>query len=551
MEISYHSPYYVFHPLALASRHLHVAFSSGKIEAVQSLWDQGIVSYIGKDGAPSLTNRVKHILLALSECIIGLGAVIAYIDRKWNGGESLPPNMKNEVKAAVAQTPKFASYGFKADPRVHLSDLDRRPANLLYDAIFGKDPSTQPGSGKLFDFPERTHFTGWIPHTYHVTATHKHGKVYSSGSGVTVPLEKFLGNKTYRISSGEIAAMQASQEVWVSPLIPRDFYIGMKQALQHDGIVILPGSDSKCPTLQMIMDAEYPSPGFWSIKRSPRNRHLYYLKQFLLKVKANPAHYGFQDGNIPFNDLKKLTLYQVGSMIVKTEDYRSLVGDGYEIAERQVGENDAIRLISASGIRGFHRTDHIPGNDRHQIDRQIMEATFRMSLRAAGKGSDIVFPAVGMGVWGGDPDVYWRAFLDAVVAGGDDIEWIYINPGHQRTPYGKWAGYAGQEFGELLAQYRRAHPNNKSLRKIVNLYGRKTDLFLLAQKLKKAQPAKTVALFNASDPDVTLGGHVGEYVNNLCHASTTEENFAAAGTSGMGFEHMTGVLNNRRRIHQG
>ena len=66
--------------------------------------------------------------------------------------------------------------------------------------------------------------------------------------------------------------------------------------------------------------------------------------------------------------------------------------------------------------------------------------------------------------------------------------------------------------------------------------------------MKEANPDKTVALFNASDPDVTLGDHVGEYVNNMGSAPTTEENYAAAGTSGLGFEGITRVLEDPKRI---
>ena len=73
-------------------------------------------------------------------------------------------------------------------------------------------------------------------------------------------------------------------------------------------------------------------------------------------------------------------------------------------------------------------------------------------------------------------------------------------------------------------------------------------LVLIAQNLKLEFSHKRVSLFNASDPDVTLGGHVTEYANNLCHASTTEENYACAGTSSLGFEEITGVLRTPERI---
>ncbi|MGE0199045.1 MAG: hypothetical protein AB7S94_09860, partial [Simkaniaceae bacterium] len=63
-------------------------------------------------------------------------------------------------------------------------------------------------------------------------------------------------------------------------------------------------------------------------------------------------------------------------------------------------------------------------------------------------------------------------------------------------------------------------------------------------------PDRVVALQNASDPDVTLGYHVGEYVNNLSHPSTTEENYSAIWSNCLNFERHTGVLNNSLRIIQ-
>jgi hypothetical protein len=59
-------------------------------------------------------------------------------------------------------------------------------------------------------------------------------------------------------------------------------------------------------------------------------------------------------------------------------------------------------------------------------------------------------------------------------------------------------------------------------------------------------PDRVVSLLNASDPDVTLGFHVGEYVNNFPHCSTTEENYTAIGTNGLCFEDISGVHESNR-----
>ena len=64
----------------------------------------------------------------------------------------------------------------------------------------------------------------------------------------------------------------------------------------------------------------------------------------------------------------------------------------------------------------------------------------------------------------------------------------------------------------------------------------------LAHNLKQVNPNTIVSVVNASDPDVTLGNHVGEYTNNQPHpAATTEENYTAIGTNGLCFGVITGV----------
>jgi hypothetical protein len=60
-----------------------------------------------------------------------------------------------------------------------------------------------------------------------------------------------------------------------------------------------------------------------------------------------------------------------------------------------------------------------------------------------------------------------------------------------------------------------------------------------------------VSIFNASDPDVTLGNHVTEYMNNRPHgAPTTEEHYSMMGTNGLCFESITDVHRHPERIIQ-
>ena len=297
--------------------------------------------------------------------------------------------------------------------------------------------------------------------------------------------------------------------------------------MDQDKMVILPGKDRTPQVLGGFKTGQ--------------------VGKLLDEVRKDPKAYGFIDNGtmLSFEDLFGLTFYQVGSMIVKTEDYLCLVGDGYKIVSRKVGDQDQIHLINACGIRGFHHSTNVPDNEKHAVDKQIMKETFKMSMRSIGEGGYFVLPAIGLGVWGGSPEIYWGAFFEAVIECDVQLENILVSPGHQKI---SGTNYQGQEFATMLEEYKKKSPDNKNLSKIVNLYHRKTDVLLLAKHLKAQFPKKVVGLLNASDPDVTLGYHVGEYVNNLSHPSTTEENYAAAGTSCLNFEHHTKVLSDDSRV---
>jgi hypothetical protein len=285
--------------------------------------------------------------------------------------------------------------------------------------------------------------------------------------------------------------------------------------MQQDGIVTVP--------VAKLKDASSP-----------------HVQRFLQQVEANFQHYGFSTLQ-HLHWLKERTFYQIGSLVVKTEDYRTFVDANMKIKERHVGENDAINLINACGIRPLATAPDLNN------DARIVRSMFTTALASAGSG-DLVVPAIGMGVWGGDPDVYWRAFLETVAVHGSSFDHIFVNPRHQSTQRGVFTAAQGEEFQRLLNEYIRTCQDPKgveNLRKIVNLYDTKQDVVQLAVNLKKNSPPNhKVSLINASDPDVTLGYHVGEYVNNPHIGNTTEENYTAMGTNGLCFEGITD-------IHQG
>lgn len=435
---------------------------------------------------------------------------------------------------AIKNTPPFNFYQLNLSSShrcagASLTSLSLRPANLFFAKLFeGSGITTTLPGEELFAFKRphaevREYFLKKVTENPHgVVAFSAKGirtQIHADRITVVNDLSTILGEKTYRISYKEIKTTLESQKIFTSSLLPLPFYRGIKKAMKEEGIVLLPGTDREPLVLKNMR------------------------MSFLDTVKDNPAAFGFTSEN-PFEEFLNLTLYQIGSMVVKSEDYHIFLSGSFKIIERNPNENDAIRLINACGIRGIHAPSTPP-----QYNKKIMTQTFKTALIAAEKGV-VVFPAVGMGVWRGDPDLYWTAFLDAVLESNDALEKICVNPGHAPSASEKYKGSKGEEFQLILNDYLLKNGTNRALRKITNLFETKTDLVQLAYNLKKAFPEKTISLFNASDPDVTLGYHVGEYVNNLPHTYTTEENYTAMGTNGLCFEEITGVHESNDRIIQ-
>lgn len=441
----------------------------------------------------------------------------------------------------VSSTPAFKSYQIqlpKDDPchGMILTGASIRPANMFFSALFkgSNIKTTLPGSRELFAFntphDEVRKFVkekalndraGFIT----FSASEFSGNVIVSPSWHQIKVKDFsqiFGNSTYKISYKEIEDILDSQRIYLSTFLPLPFYRGLKEAFVQDGVVELPNC---------------------SIAELKEEDHFSKTKAFVTLVSEDPLKYGFRSVEY-FNTFQSLSLYQVGSMVVKSEDYHIFMdGDG-KILAREPGEKDAIRLINACGIRNI-------SSKKVNQNTQIMTECFKTALTAATSGF-VLFPAVGMGVWRGDPGVYWKAFLDAVIASNDSFDAIYVNPGHQKTFSGAFAGRGGDEFQTFLDLYSSRYKEDPAalakLGKIKNLFDTKQDLVQLAYNIKKAFPDKTVSLFNASDPDVTLGNHVGEYTNNQPHTHTTEENYTAMGTNGLCFEGITGVHEDPSRI---
>lgn len=454
----------------------------------------------------------------------------------------LKPPIAKTYQQVIQDTSQFTGYKISL-PESHpahgtiLTGVSLRPSNLFFAELFKGSTiaTTLPGSGKLFAFnTAQEDVRKYIQQkakqnpdeVVAFSAQGQKGEVIN-GKGERIQVDdlgEIFGNRIFQMSYREILATLLSQKIYTAVGLPKQFYSGLKKAMKADNTVILPGHDG-APVLLRDMKGKN-------------------IEAFIEEVKQDEKKFGFFDP-ADFTRLLDLTIYQIGSLVVKSEDFRIFVdGDG-KMTAREPGKNDAIRLINACGIRGIYANLH---PTQPKINREIMTEAFKAAFKAAEKGV-LIFPAVGMGIWSGDPDIYWRAFLDALLVSDDQFDLICVNPGHQPTKAGKYKNSNGEEFQKILQEYKNIYElAGNTLNKIKNLYDSKTDVVQLAHNLKKAFPEKTVSLFNGSDPDVTLGYHVGEYVNNMPHASTTEENYTAMGTNGLCFEGLTGVHENPERI---
>ena len=501
-----------------------------------------------------------------SGAILGTIAAITIIaGRRLNLYPNEFTKLSAELQVVVDRTPQFNDYKISLpNTLAHLKNLvvtglSIRPSNLFFDCMLstltpGKNVVTMPSpNSKLFAFTAsheeiaahiRTKAAGDEIVKFSARGR-KANAIVGQSNPHHVDLEDIFGTAEYQISYQEIKSTLDSQKIYVSALLPLEFYQGFKSAMLNDKVVELRFVRDKDGKLLR----DRPSKLKDLMVSTPDTRK---VSKFLLQVKNNPKQYGFKEVD-DFEHLLNLTSYQIGAMVVKSENYYIFVDSNGKIIKREVGDKDSIRLLNACGIRPEPNALPVPDFK----NRHIMKETFKTALAAAESGM-VVFPAVGMGVWGGNPDIYWRAFLDAVIESPHCFEAIFVNPNHAPSTWPNFKGKTGDEFDTFLKKYIDRYAEFpkaeaeviKRLKTIHNLREQKTDVVQLARELKKTFPEKNVSLFNASDPDVTLGNHVGEYVNNQPHTTTTEENYTAFGSNGICFETMTGVHDDLDRQFQ-
>jgi hypothetical protein len=186
-------------------------------------------------------------------------------------------------------------------------------------------------------------------------------------------LSDVYGDKEYNISIKEIKDVLNSQKIYLNKIIPKKFYLEFKKAMLDDDIVVLPVNKDYVP----LKFCEFESEN---------------CKNLVENVIKAPEEYGFKSKE-EMEELFNLSVYQIGAMIIKTEDYYIFLDDDGKIKERKVGDNDSIQLINACGIRNFK---HMKKEEEIKINKKIITETFSMSLKIS-KNGIIIIPAVGMG----------------------------------------------------------------------------------------------------------------------------------------------------------
>lgn len=467
----------------------------------------------------SWCDRIVHLAIAIAELLPIISQIISLfeqfvvgcccaasaavpsstevIEEPLGHPASIDIQMPEGLRQIINDAPDFNEYMITLPNRTQSSLLLRkvRPANLFFKAI--GVPVTMPNrSGDpLFAISNnhtaiRRYLESRVHETVDITASGKLARVY--------------GDRHYRISFQEVVDTLNSQEICLSPLVPLDFYRGLKAAMLQDGMVEVPKTK--------LRDYRTGSTG-----------------AFLQQHRDN--------------SILNYTFYELGTQIVKIEDYRIFVDERVQLLERGAGANDALRLINMCGIRP---NDDEPIPLTSSGSHNLMSNAFRTALAAANNGI-IIFPAVGIEGRDGDPELYWKAFFYALVSSpemNDALEYVCVNPGLEEST---------RKFLELLAFYKTRYQGDQDKLAKLNkvIYLPKQDILQLAHRLKLAYSDKTISVVNASDPDVTLGNHVGEYVNTRIEMFTTEENFTAMGTNGLCFETLTNIHTDRsrQRIH--
>lgn len=466
----------------------------------------GHLQKVCEDGPWS--DRVVHLTIGLAELLPIISQIISLFEQlvvEWCCIRAqvttttpppptptlFPPGCPENLQRIINGAPAFNHYRITLANGQQSTLLAQsvRPANLFFTAI--GVGTTLPGSRQLFA----------IPHDHTAIRRYLASRVGEKVDITAGELHNVYGNRHYRISFQEIVNTLDTQEIYLSPILPLDFYRGLKQAMLQDGLVEVPNMKLR----------DYTA-GFTGA--------------FILQnLRNNPR-------------ILDYTFYELGTQVVKREDYHLFIDANGKILEREADANDALRLINMCGIRP---TDNSAANPIKS--HALMYGAYKSALAAATDGI-VIFPAVGLGVWGGDPTLYWTAFFDALISSDEmtTLDHVCVNPGPAAST---------QTFLRLLAEFKRdnsVHPVRLARLNMI-IYLPRQDVLQLGRDLKLAFPDKTISVVNASDPDVTLGNHVGEYVNNIGHPPTTEENFTAAGDNGLHFETLTGVHKNPSRIH--
>ena len=395
---------------------------------------------------------------------------------------------------------------------ITVTETKVRPANLLLDGLFGAGSTTEVGIG-LFGFRDpnfsilalQSRRSSEKLELSYIDKEEARKVAFYNQSRTTrytgTLSEQPYGDETYQISVQEAKDLMDSAEIYTSPLLPAQFYLKLKELMA--GMVELPRTRDEFFTEE--------------------------IKNLFRLAYEEPQIFGFTDKE-KVEALSNLHHYQIGSMVIHICDYKLMVASNNQLKARNVGENDNLKMVSLCGIRpdGKKLIPADPRNNR-TTNQAIMKETFKALFLAINEKekhslepATLLLPAIGLGVWGGvgDAEIYWGAFFEALTELGEDkisnIDSIIVNP-------------SGTVSDSIVVFTMQLTSVNEALQSKIKT-NIEVDILHFADKAKSQNPEKNYYVVNASDPDVTLGGHVGEYVNNWPHTTTTEENFAACGT---------------------
>lgn len=430
------------------------------------------------------------------------------------------PSSTSSSSSSSMQTEFLNNYEFSEYRGITLTGASVRPADLFLQAIFGENTFTPPGFKGFFKFnnpDERTALLMTMPDdtVFKFSAKNKKGTIHSVNDCEYVPegdLTELYGSNEIEISKKELIATLEDVQIYTSSDLPLQFLCGFKKAIKKDHpFDTLPRAGANPILLSDLRSIQFPE----TTKFLSRVEQSFKISE-TEKNKTNEFGFENQDS---FKSLLNSTLYQIGSMVVRSSPYRLFVDGSMKLRTRKAGANDALKQIDVATIRELDSPKSPKNNTQN-----IVKRTFITAFAAAGSGY-IFFPTISA-VW---TYLYWKAFIEVVIEIGEPFKTIYVNPFEDPiNPMNIDLRLTLVTYKSVLS---KSNPKGLANLEKVQLFDTKMDILQHAHDQKKCYPTETVSIVNITDPDVTLGTCTGMHVLKQPAGSGSDENYAAAGTT--------------------